>query len=72
MKNLIIILFLLCVATGYSQPKPRDLALLENPLRDFTLPVYQGGSFTLSEHTEKNVLLVFPRGYYDKDFNIIA
>lgn len=51
-----------------AQRKPLDLALLGNELRDFTLPVYQGGTFTLSEVRGRNVFLHFPRGYYDKDW----
>ncbi len=51
-----------------AQRKPLDLALLGNELRDFSLPVYQGGTFTLSKARGKNVLLHFPRGYYDKDW----
>jgi peroxiredoxin len=34
-----------------------------DPMSDFTLPVYGGGSFTLSEHKGRNVLLIFPRGW---------
>ena len=29
----------------------------------FSLPVYGGGEFTLSEHQGKNILLMFPRGW---------
>lgn len=33
------------------------------PMPNFTLPVYGGGEFTLSEHRGKTVLLIFPRGW---------
>jgi len=33
------------------------------PMPDFTLPVYGGGSFKLSDYKGKNVLLMFPRGW---------
>jgi peroxiredoxin len=34
-----------------------------DPMPDFTLPVYNGGSFNLSSFRGKNVLLIFPRGW---------
>lgn len=61
-----MVMFFLTFA--FAQRKPLDLALLGNELRDFSLPFYQGGTFTLSEFRGKNVLLHFPRGYYDKDW----
>jgi len=33
-----------------------------NPMPDFSLPVYGGGVFKLSEYAGKNILLIFPRG----------
>jgi peroxiredoxin len=38
-------------------------ALLEQPMPDFTLPTFQGGSVSLSSLKGKNVMIVFPRGY---------
>jgi peroxiredoxin len=38
-------------------------ALLEQPMPDFTLPAFQGGSVSLSSLKGKNVLIVFPRGF---------
>ena len=35
---------------------------------DFTLPVYQGGTLTLSSLRGKNVLLLFPRGYAAENY----
>lgn len=62
----ILVLILFCVNIS-SQKKPLDLAIIGEPLKDFSLPVYQGGEFKLSEETGNNILIVFPRGYYDKD-----
>jgi peroxiredoxin len=61
---LVLILFSINIS---SQKKPLDLAIIGEPLKDFSLPVYQGGEFRLSEETGNNILIVFPRGYYDKD-----
>jgi peroxiredoxin len=36
---------------------------LEEPMPDFTLPVYQGGEIKLSDLRGKNVMIIFPRGY---------
>jgi peroxiredoxin len=63
----IILLLIFFSSNILSQSKPLDLAIIGEPLKDFTLPIYQGGEFKLSEETEKNILFVFPRGYYDKD-----
>ena len=34
-----------------------------NKMPDFTLPVYGGGEFKLSNYSGKNVMLIFPRGW---------
>lgn len=34
-----------------------------DPMTDFSLPVYGGGTFSLSDYRGKNVLLIFPRGW---------
>jgi peroxiredoxin len=60
-------MILVCFSVSYAQKKPLDLAILDEPLKDFTLPIYNGGEFKLSEELGKNLLLIFPRGYYDKD-----
>ena len=36
---------------------------LEEPMPDFTLPVYQGGEIKLSDLRGKNVMIIFARGY---------
>jgi peroxiredoxin len=38
-------------------------AIVGEPMFNFTLPVYGGGEFTLSDHRGKNVMLMFPRGW---------
>jgi len=62
-----MLLILFCLSVSLSQKKPLDLAIISEPLKEFTLPVYNGGDFKLSDEQGKNILLVFPRGYYDKD-----
>ena len=48
---------------AWSQEPEVKPALLEEPMPDFTLPTFQGGSVTLSSLKGKNVLIVFPRGF---------
>lgn len=67
MQYTVLLLSFVFSQNAFSQVRPMEMAILENPLRDFTLPVYRGGNFTLSSETGKNILLIFPRGYYDKD-----
>jgi len=38
-------------------------AMLDEPMPDFTLPAFQGGSVSLSSLKGKNVMIVFPRGF---------
>ncbi len=47
------------------RPNP---AIVGQPMADFTLPVYQGGTLTLSSLRGKNVLLLFPRGYAAENY----
>lgn len=63
--SIIILIFL--SSFNFPQKRPLDMAIIGEPVKDFTLPVYQGGEFNLSHNKGKNVLIVFPRGYYDKD-----
>jgi peroxiredoxin len=46
--------------SGLPQAAP---VTLEEPMPDFTLPVYQGGDIKLSGLRGKNVMIIFPRGY---------
>jgi peroxiredoxin len=34
-----------------------------DPMPEFSLPVYDGGTFNLSDYQGKNVILIFPRGW---------
>ena len=38
-------------------------AIVESPMPNFSLPVFQGGKLSLSEFKGKNILLIFPRGH---------
>lgn len=38
-------------------------AISGEPMPGFSLPVHGGGTYTLSEHKNKNILLMFPRGW---------
>ncbi|MGZ5514679.1 MAG: redoxin domain-containing protein [Candidatus Aminicenantales bacterium] len=49
------------------EPRPQP-AVVGRPMADFTLPVYQGGSLTLSSLRGKNVLILFPRGYAAENY----
>ena len=56
-------------ATPVQNPEPRPQpAIIGQPMADFTLPVYQGGSLTLSSLRGQNVLILFPRGYAAENY----
>jgi peroxiredoxin len=68
LMTLIITMALCSIFTGDSFAQKRDdLAIMGAPLADFTLPVYGGGDFKLSDVKGKNVLMVFPRGKYSAE-----
>ncbi len=50
-----------------AEPRPQP-AVVGQPMADFTLPVYQGGTMTLSSLRGKNVLILFPRGYAAENY----
>ncbi len=50
-----------------AEPRPTP-AIVGQPMPDFTLPVYQGGTLTLSSLRGKNVLILFPRGYAAENY----
>jgi peroxiredoxin len=50
-----------------TEPRPQP-ALVGQPMADFTLPVYQGGTMTLSSLRGKNVLILFPRGWAAENY----
>jgi peroxiredoxin len=43
-------------------------AIIEQPMADFTLPAYQGGTVSLSQFKGKNVMIIFPRGWAAPDY----
>jgi peroxiredoxin len=49
------------------EPRPQP-AVVGQPMADFTLPVYQGGTLTLSSLRGQNVLILFPRGYAAENY----
>src|SRR4030066_1619442 len=65
----LVILAGICLAVtlsslpALSQEPEVKPALLEQPMPGFTLPIFQGGSVSLSSLKGKNVLIVFPRGF---------
>jgi len=67
-QNKIILTVFAAVLTmniiGSAQIRPVSV---QQPMPDFTLPVYQGGEITLSKLKGKNVLLIFPRGLAGED-----
>jgi peroxiredoxin len=42
--------------------------IVGQPMPDFTLPAYQGGTVTLSALKGKNVMIIFPRGYAAENY----
>ena len=50
-----------------TEPRPQP-AVVGQPMADFTLPVYQGGTMTLSSLRGKNVLILFPRGWAAENY----
>jgi peroxiredoxin len=65
----IIILFKGQAAAEAQQAEIRpNPVVVGQPMPDFTLPVYQGGSLTLSSLRGKNVLVLFPRGYAAENY----
>jgi len=65
----IIILAGICLAItlsslpALSQEPVVKPAMLDEPMPDFALPAFQGGSVSLSSLKGKNVMIVFPRGF---------
>ncbi|RPI98019.1 MAG: hypothetical protein EHM31_12540, partial [Candidatus Aminicenantes bacterium] len=53
--------------TQNPEPRPQP-AIIGQPMADFTLPVYQGGTLTLSSLKGQNVLILFPRGYAAENY----
>ncbi len=53
------------VAAQEAETKPVTVG---QPMPDFTLPAYQGGTVTLSALRGKNVMIIFPRGYAAENY----
>jgi peroxiredoxin len=63
--SLTVFIAVITISTlAFTQIRPVSV---QQPMPDFTLPVYQGGEITLSQLKGKNVLLIFPRGLAGKD-----
>jgi peroxiredoxin len=61
--GLVALAFALSGALLYSQSGEIRPVTIGQPMPDFTLPILQGGSLTLSDLKGKNVMLIFPRGF---------
>ncbi len=55
-----IALFCLPLQSQEQEIRP---VIVGDPMPDFTLPIYQGGTQSLSALKGKNVMIIFPRGY---------
>jgi len=64
-KTVIFAVVVLAVACGLvaAQEAETKPVTVGQPMPDFTLPAYQGGTVTLSALKGKNVMIIFPRGY---------
>jgi peroxiredoxin len=58
-----VVLFAVCSPATLAQAPAIAPVSVGATMPDFTLPVYQGGSATLSSLKGKTVILIFPRGY---------
>ncbi len=55
----------LALACGLATAQDVEIkpVIVGQPMPDFTLPAFQGGTVTLSALKGKNVMIIFPRGY---------
>jgi peroxiredoxin len=67
MKRIIVILFLLLFVLPelFAQGKTIKISELGWSMPEFTLPVYQGGDFSIADAQGKTIFLIFPRGKAD-------
>ncbi|MGQ9800053.1 MAG: peroxiredoxin family protein [Candidatus Saccharicenans sp.] len=63
----LVFCFFFITSSARSQEQQFRPALLEQPMRDFALPSYQGPEVRLSGLKGKNLMLIFPRGYAAPD-----
>jgi peroxiredoxin len=61
--GLIALAFVLTGAFLHAQSGEIKPVTIGQPMPDFTLPAYQGGTLTLSGLKGRNVMLIFPRGF---------
>ena len=60
-----VIVIVMAIACGLVAAQEAGIkpVTVGQPMPDFTLPAYQGGTVTLSALRGKNVMIIFPRGY---------
>jgi len=60
----------LAIACGLAAAEEAEVkpVTVGQPMPDFTLPTYQGGTVTLSTLRGKNVMIIFPRGYAAENY----
>ena len=58
----LIVLAMACGLAAAQEVETKPVTVGQ-PMPDFTLPAYQGGTVTLSALKGKNVMIIFPRGY---------
>ncbi len=63
----VVALVLACGLAAAQDVEPKPVTVGE-PMLDFTLAAYQGGTVTLSALKGKNVMIVFPRGYAAENY----
>ena len=66
-STLFLFVFIFIAGAVPSQAQQIRPVTLQQPMPDFTLPVYQGGEITFFQLKGKNVLLIFPRGLAGQD-----
>jgi peroxiredoxin len=69
-KTAVFAAVVLAVACGLVAAQETDVkpVTVGQPMPDFTLPAYQGGTVTLSALRGKNVMIIFPRGYAAENY----
>ena len=65
-----VIVIVMAIACGLAAAQEVETkpVTVGQPMPDFTLPAYQGGTVTLSALRGKNVMIIFPRGYAAENY----
>jgi peroxiredoxin len=63
----VIVLAMACGLAAAQEVETKPVTVGQ-PMPDFTLPAYQGGTVTLSALKGKNVMIIFPRGYAAENY----